>query len=88
MSVIRLGVLIISCFPNASYFFFGQAGMESVAMVGFTGKVHQFKTDQMLSIRGKSKLNSFDIQKLAFVMEEATVEVVSDYPFKVSIWRS
>ena len=68
-------VLIISRFPNASCFFCGKAGIESVAMVEL-GRVNgkSYRTDQRLMVRGKLMLNSTNIKKLAFVVADATVE--------------
>lgn len=68
-------VIIISRFPNASCFFCGQAGIESVAMVELEKANRKpFQTDQRLSVKGKLVLNSSDIKKLAFVISKATIE--------------
>lgn len=66
-------VIIISRYPNASCFFCGLAGVESVAMVEIDQEDPQYKMDQMLTVRGKLTLNSTDINKLAFVLEDALV---------------
>ncbi|MEM9339545.1 MAG: hypothetical protein AAGA66_12500 [Bacteroidota bacterium] len=72
-------IIIVSRFPNSSCFFCGQAGVESVAMVVLekTGR-NLFQTDQLLSVRGKLALNSTDINKLAFILEDAEVESLLD----------
>ncbi len=67
-------VIIISRFPNASCFFCGQAGIESVAMVELGNNNPQYRTDQRLYVRGKLILNSTNINKLAFVITDALVE--------------
>lgn len=68
-------VIIISRFPNASCFFCGKAGIESVAMVELGGvNERSFRTDQRLTVRGKLLLNSTNYKKLAFVVADATVE--------------
>ncbi len=68
-------VIIISRFPNASCFFCGRAGIESVAMVELDGiNRKSYHTDQRLTVRGKLVLNSTNIKKLAFVVADATVE--------------
>ena len=68
-------VIIISRFPNASCFFCGQAGIESVAMVELRmGNKQSYRTDQRLTVKGKLMLNSSNMKKLAFVVADATVE--------------
>ncbi|MCG8386233.1 MAG: hypothetical protein MJA30_11870 [Cytophagales bacterium] len=68
-------VIIISRFPNASCFFCGRAGIESVAMVELD-RINRtsYYMDQRLTVRGKLVLNSTDIKKLAFVITDAFVE--------------
>ena len=67
-------VIIISRYPNASCFFCGLAGIESVAMVELGKTMKQFRTDQRLVVRGNLLLNSTDVKKLAFVISKASVE--------------
>lgn len=68
-------VIIISRYPNASCFFCGQAGVESVAMVELhKRKPKSLRTDQLLRVKGKLFLNSSNVNKLAFVLEEAMIE--------------
>lgn len=68
-------VIIISRFPNASCFFCGRAGIESVAMVELDRVSRtSFYMDQRLTVTGKLVLNSTNIKKLAFVVADATVE--------------
>lgn len=71
--------IIISRFPYANCFFCGQAGVESVAMVEPGNKNRKsFRTDQRLTVTGKLVLNSTDFKKLAFVIEDASIEEVED----------
>ncbi len=67
-------VIIISRFPNASCFYCGMAGIESVAMVELGKGGQRFRTDQRLVVKGKLALNSTNVNKLAFVIEDARVE--------------
>lgn len=67
-------VIILSRYPNANCFFCGQAGIESVAMVELSSKKGEFQTDERLIATGKLILNSTNINKLAFVIEDASVE--------------
>ncbi len=67
-------LIIISRYPNASCFFCGQAGVESVAMVELeVPNQNAYIMDQMLLVKGKLELNSTDINRLAFVIKEASV---------------
>lgn len=67
-------MIILSRYPNASCFYCGQAGIESVAMVELSNRKGKFQTDQRLIATGKLTLNSTNINKLAFVIEDASVE--------------
>ncbi|MDN5213226.1 hypothetical protein QQ020_14250 [Fulvivirgaceae bacterium BMA12] len=68
-------MIIISRFPNANCFFCGQAGIESVAMVEME-KVNRksYRTDQRLTVTGKLMLNATNLEQLAFVIADASVE--------------
>ena len=67
-------LIIISRYPNSSCFFCGQAGIESVAMVELDApNPDTYIMDQMLLVKGKLELNSSDINRLAFVIKEASV---------------
>ncbi|MEM9896188.1 MAG: hypothetical protein AAF789_07445 [Bacteroidota bacterium] len=65
--------IIISRFPNSSCFYCGAAGIESVAMVKI-GLNPDFRMDDMIIAKGKLLLNDSDLEKLAFILEEATVQ--------------
>ncbi len=68
-------VIIISRFPNAGCFFCGQAGIESVAMVELGRKSDNlYRMDQLIAVTGKLKLNANNINKLAFVITDASVK--------------
>lgn len=73
-------VIIVSRFPNASCFYCGQAGIESVAMVELDEPDnHSFRMDQLLTVQGKLLLNNSDINRLAFVIEDASVKPLIDF---------
>ncbi|WP_462248446.1 DUF3299 domain-containing protein [Ekhidna sp.] len=65
--------IILSRFPNANCFFCGRAGIESVAMIELEGRASNFRMDQRLTVKGKLMLNNSNVNKLAFVLEEASV---------------
>ncbi len=67
-------MIIISRYPNASCFFCGRAGIESVAMVEVERNGPRYRTDQRLAVKGKLKLNSTDLEQLAFIVTDAMVE--------------
>jgi hypothetical protein len=68
-------VIIISRYPNASCFYCGQAGIESVVMVELGREVPKtFRMDELFLVKGKLLLNNSDINRLAFILTDATVE--------------
>ena len=67
-------VIILSRYPNASCFYCGLAGIESVAMVKIAENHPQFLMDQRLVVKGTLSLNNSDVNKLAFIIEDAIVE--------------
>lgn len=69
--------IIISRYPNSSCFYCGLAGIESVAMVEIGGVNRKYGVDQRIIVKGKLALNTTNVKKLAFVLEDAMVEVVN-----------
>jgi len=67
-------MIIVSRYPNASCFYCGLAGIESVAMVEVPNSKHGFLMDQRVLVKGRLSLNNTDVDKLAFVIEDAVVE--------------
>ncbi len=65
--------IIISKQPNASCFFCGGAGPESVAEVQFKSAQRNFKTDEILTIQGKLRLNSHDYAHMVFILTDARI---------------
>lgn len=66
--------IIISKLPYASCFFCGGGvGQESVAEVVFNSRQRPFRMDEILTIRGKLKLNKNDYEHLVFILEDARV---------------
>jgi hypothetical protein len=63
--------IIISKFPYAACFFCGGAGPESVAEIFFSNKPPKFKPDQMITVRGKLRLNDTDVNHLNFILDDA-----------------
>ncbi len=65
--------LIISSVPVASCFFCGGAGPESVAEIYLKETVKY--TAKKVTVSGKLKLNSTDIDQLMYILEDATLEI-------------
>ncbi|MEO1052562.1 MAG: hypothetical protein AAFX87_18160 [Bacteroidota bacterium] len=66
--------IIISKLPYASCFFCGGgAGPESVAEVFFAGDMPRLKPDQIVQVKGKLKLNTYDLEHMVFILTDATV---------------
>jgi hypothetical protein len=65
--------MIISKVPMASCFFCGGAGAESIAMVYTKAKPPKCKTDQILTIKGKLRLNDSNLDELNFILDEAVI---------------
>lgn len=68
--------IVLSKNPYAACFFCGAAGPESVTEVVFSKKKPKLRLDQVLTVRGKLKLNDTNVNRMTFIIEDATV--VSD----------
>ena len=66
--------IIISKLPYASCFFCGgRVGPESVAEVSFDVAQRPFRMDELLTVKGRLKLNSDDYEHLVFILTNARV---------------
>jgi hypothetical protein len=65
--------LVISKNPYSSCFFCGGSGPESVAEAKLKTKSPKLKVDQVITIRGKLKLNDKDVDQLNFILEDAEI---------------
>lgn len=66
-------IYILSANPFAACFFCGGAGPESIIELKI-GKDHpRFKMDEVLTFRGKLKLNAVDIYQCNYILENARV---------------
>jgi hypothetical protein len=63
--------VILSKYPYAACFFCGGAGPESVAEVVFLNKPPRFRADQIITVKGKLKLNDKDVSHLNFILMDA-----------------
>ena len=66
--------IIISKLPYASCFFCGGGvGQESVAEVVFNTVQRPFRMDELITVKGRLKLNEDDYDHLVFILEDAKV---------------
>jgi hypothetical protein len=63
--------IIISKYPMSQCFFCGGGGPESIAEVNFKGTAPKFQVDDVITVRGKLKLNADDIEHVNFILTEA-----------------
>ena len=62
--------IVMSKVPMSQCFFCGGSGPESIAMINFKGKAPKFKTDQIITVRGKLRLNDSNLDELNFILDE------------------
>lgn len=65
--------IILSKFPMSQCFFCGGGGPESVAEVNFAKEPGRFQVDDLITVRGKLKLNSDDLDHINFILTDAVL---------------
>jgi hypothetical protein len=65
--------IIISKYPMSQCFFCGGAGPESIAEVTFVKSTEKFQVDDLITVKGKLKLNAEDIEHVNFILEGAVL---------------
>ncbi|MCU0356219.1 MAG: hypothetical protein MUE95_01430 [Cyclobacteriaceae bacterium] len=65
--------IILSKYPMSQCFFCGGGGPESIAEVTFKGTLPKFQVDDLITVRGKLKLNANDIEHVNFIILEAVL---------------
>ena len=63
--------IVISKFPMSQCFFCGGAGPESIAEVNFSKSTPKFQVDDLITVRGKLKLNTDDVNHVNFILTDA-----------------
>ncbi len=66
-------IYVISAKPMAACFFCGGAGPESIMELQFRKKKQRFRTDEVLTVRGKLVLNANDVDHLNYILKDAEV---------------
>ncbi|HAE29970.1 MAG TPA: DUF3299 domain-containing protein [Flavobacteriales bacterium] len=69
------GYYVLSANPYSQCFFCGQAGPESVMEVQMKKEYTDLRIDQIITYKGKLRLNRDDIYQLNYILEDA--EIVS-----------
>ena len=67
--------IIISKFPMSQCFFCGGGGPEYIAEVNFAKGQRKFQVDDLITVKGKLKLNADNLDHVNFILTEA--ELVS-----------
>lgn len=65
--------IIISKFPMSQCFFCGGGGPETIAEVNFAGDTPTFAIDDIITVKGKLRLNVEDPDHINFILEQATL---------------
>jgi hypothetical protein len=65
--------IVISKFPMSQCFFCGGAGPESIAEVNFAKGPPKFQVDDLITVKGKLKLNAEDLDHVNFILTEAVL---------------
>lgn len=65
--------IIISKFPMSQCFFCGGSGPESVAEVNFQKSLPKLKQDDVITVKGKLKLNSDNLEHMNFILNDAVI---------------
>jgi hypothetical protein len=65
--------IIISKFPMSQCFFCGGAGPESIAEINFAKTQSKFQVDDLITVKGKLKLNTDNMDHVNFILEQAVL---------------
>jgi hypothetical protein len=65
--------IILSKYPMSQCFFCGGGGPESIAEVTFKGVLPKFQVDDLITVKGKLKLNADDIEHVNFIILDAAL---------------
>lgn len=66
-------IYVISAKPMAACFFCGGAGPESIMELQFRKRKQRFRTDEVLTVRGRLALNANDVDHLNYILTDAEV---------------
>lgn len=69
----EVGYYLLSSNPYASCFFCGNAGPETVVELIYESRQSELKMDQLITIKGKLKLNNKNIYQCNYIFENPEV---------------
>jgi hypothetical protein len=69
---VNQNVFVLSAKPMASCFFCGGSGPESILQLNFATK-NRFKTDQIITVKGKFRLNPDNVDDLNYILDDASL---------------
>lgn len=69
---VNQNVFVLSAKPMASCFFCGGSGPESILQLNFATK-NRFKTDQIITVKGKFRLNPDNVDDLNYILDEPSL---------------
>lgn len=72
-------LFLLSRNPFASCFFCGGGGPESVIELNLKSGHPKFKMDQVVTIKGKLRLNNEDFEHMMYILDEAEPEESPEY---------
>jgi len=65
------GYIILSKFPMSQCYFCGGGGPESISEVNFVKAQSKFQVDDLITVKGKLKLNTDDMDHVNFILVDA-----------------
>ena len=65
--------IILSKFPMSQCFFCGGGGPESIAEVNFAKGAQKFQVDDLITVKGKLKLNATSVDHGNFILVDAVL---------------
>lgn len=65
--------IIISKYPMSQCYFCGGGGPETIAEVHFTKMPSRFQVDDLVTVKGKLKLNTDDVDHVNFIITDAVI---------------
>jgi hypothetical protein len=65
--------IILSKYPMSQCFFCGGGGPESIAEVNFAKTPGKFQVDDLITVKGKLRLNADNADHLNFIIDQAVI---------------
>jgi hypothetical protein len=65
--------IIISKYPMSQCFFCGGGGPESIAEVNFAKSPGKFQVDDLITLKGKLRLNADNLDHMNFILDQAVL---------------